>query len=186
LGDDVGKKSNPYRKKQRPSKVRVERRLAYSDLGRSLAVGKALQEANLPYAPKTEDWLILAAVLAGSIGTHEIAEVAGMQAGDVKARLLDPAFARWLAERVELELPSRLGLVDLAVYARALKSGDVARARYLAERFGKLRRQPTNPHYHLHLNLDKLSEEQLVRLVEEKRRLLGLTQDGTEEETESE
>jgi len=166
-----------YRKKREKSKpLPLEKRIAYTQAGRALSVGRALQDANLPFSPRNEDWLIAGALLAGAVSNQELADAANISPEDVAAKLQDPAFARWLSLKVEEELPNRLSLVDLAVYSRALKSGDVSRARYLAERFGKMRRQGGGTqHYHLHLSLEKMSEEQLEKLVEEKRRLLGMT-----------
>lgn len=170
--------SDIYRRKMRRRPTPIKNSIAE----RALQLGRVLSDAELPYAPSNTDWLILAAVLNGAVYTNEIAKQAQITPEEVLRRMLQPAFARWLSQQVEAELPNRLGLVDLAVYSRALKTGDVSRARYLAERFGKMRRRAASNHLHLHLSLEKLSDEQLQKLVEEKRRLLGLTHEQTEQE----
>ena len=172
--------SDVYRRKARRRPTPIKNSIA----DRALQLGRALSDAELPYAPSNTDWLILAAVLNGAVFTNEIAKQAQLTSEEVLHRMLQPAFARWLSQQVEAELPHRLGLVDLAVYSRALKTGDVSRARYLAERFGKMRRRAASNHLHLHLSLEKLSDEQLQRLVEEKRRLLGLVNENEQTEQE--
>lgn len=77
------------------------------------------------------------AYLSGHLSHKEIAEHVGVGAHTVSQVMRDPVTSAWVAKHMHSIVRQRLGLIDAAMFHRAL-TGDVSAAKLMFERYGKM------------------------------------------------
>ena len=122
------------------------------------------------------DFLIASSMLAGSNSITALSEDLKVDREMLRNRLLEPVRCAWLSKELEKGVESRLGQVLAAVYNRAIQTGDVNAAKFLYQKF-KQYEKPTQQHQHLHMDLSRLSDEQLEKLIAQKRRTLNVDEE---------
>ena len=119
------------------------------------------------------DYLIASSMLSGCNTITALTEDLGVDREELRNRLLSPVRCAWLSKELEKGVQSRLGQVVAAVYNRAINTGDVQAAKFLCQKFGKFQK-PAQQHQHLHMDLSNLSDEQLDKLINQKKRTLNI------------
>lgn len=89
------------------------------------------------YNPPEEVIQIAEAMVGGAIQFTEIAERLGWEVAKVRKALESPVAVAWACQESHKAISTRLGLVDAAVFRRAL-AGDVRAAKLLYERYGEM------------------------------------------------
>lgn len=137
--------------------------------GRSLSVIKSDVDN---YRFDHMDFLLASSMLAGCNSITALSEDLGVDREEIRNRLLSPVRCAWLSRELEKGVESRLGQVLAAVYNRAINTGDVNAAKFLYQKFSKFDK-PVQQHQHLHMDLSNISEEQLDKLINQKKRTLN-------------
>lgn len=139
--------------------------------------GLMASEAELAkFQPDYDDRLLLEALLQRAVTYEEIAKLTDIPLATVKDRLLDPVRCAYLAEQAALVVQQRRGMVMAALYARAVRTGDVNAARLYLQQIGELMPEhATVDHRHAHVvaDISQFSDEQLTSYIREKERELG-------------
>jgi len=121
------------------------------------------------------DLKIAQAMLTGANTPLALKEETDIPQTVIKHRLLDPVRAAWISQQLEKCVGDRLGQVMAAVYNRCLRSGDPQAAALLLKQYGKFAPERKEVQHHHHMNLTGISEEQLNKLIEQKQRVLNIT-----------
>jgi hypothetical protein len=87
------------------------------------------------FVPGDADLLIAEAMLGGALTFQEIAESIERSPAFVSEKLKDPVLCAWVSRGVHAQIATRLGMIDAAMYRRAL-GGDVRAADLLYKRYG--------------------------------------------------
>jgi hypothetical protein len=119
------------------------------------------------FVPDGIDAALAEAMLAGVSGWADLAQILSLDESEVRARLTNPVRCAWISHQLTRAIEQRLGLVDAAVYAAALATGDPSRARFLAEKYQKIR-PAVQQHLHAHLDVSQLTVEQLKTFIAER------------------
>lgn len=122
------------------------------------------------------DLLLANAMVNGATSAQDLAQETGLSVSTVRERLLDPIRCAWLSREVREAIGSRIGNVLAALYARVQRNGDPAAAKLLLTQFGELLspvERKVVDHRHLHLDLTKLTEPELNKLIEDTNRKLN-------------
>jgi chorismate mutase len=142
--------------------------------------GLLATDAEVAAYPFSYDDIMMADCLLQGMNRAEIAQELGLSASALKERMLDPVRAGWISQQLSKMAEKRIGMVDAAVFAKALATGDPARARYLLERFEKL---APRKELRVNVNLDftQLSDEELRAFVQDRKRRQGIVDVEAEE-----
>lgn len=119
------------------------------------------------------DYLLVSSMMGGCKTVKDISEDLDMPEEQVRERLLYPVRCAWISRELAKAIESRLGQIAAAVYNRALQTGDPNAAKFLFQQYGKFKQQPTQ-HQHVHINLENMSDEQIDKLIEQKKRSLNI------------
>jgi hypothetical protein len=124
------------------------------------------------------DVLVAEATIRGAKTLQELEDFCGAPAGTIKDRLLDPVRSAWIALQIEKAVGQRLGLINAALFHRAVSTGDPNAAKLLLTQYGKLVAEPAQRReiVDVRIDLSGLTTEELKRFAAEKARSLGLTQ----------
>ncbi len=115
-----------------PKKSRISPALA-----RIAERGMAVTEDQIRgFVPGETDLLIAEAMLSGALTYKEIANAADLSAARVSQKLKDPLLCAWASRTVHQHIHTRLGMLDAAMYRRAL-GGCVRAYEALMKRYGK-------------------------------------------------
>jgi len=87
------------------------------------------------YTPGETDLAVAEAMLGGALTFQEIAESIGRSPALVSDKLKCPVLCAWVSRAVHQQISHRLGMIDAAMYRRAL-GGDVRAADLLYKRYG--------------------------------------------------
>lgn len=118
------------------------------------------------YLPRYVDLAIAEALTLGATTPQEIQQLAGVQVSHVREALLDPIAAAWISAQVAAQIQHRTGLVDAALFSRAL-TGDTAAMRLFFERF-KQHTSRTEVVHSKGMDYARLSDEDLDRILAER------------------
>lgn len=132
------------------------------------------------YQPGEMDLLICEAMLSGALTFQEIAESIGRSPPTVSNHLKDPVLCAWISRAVHQQIHTRLGMLDAAMFRRAL-AGDVRAYEALMKRYGKSANLNITAHVGGGENYDLMSDKALDALL--KRRTAAAAVD-TEAEVE--
>lgn len=121
-----------------PKKKKPKRNSRVSPaLARIAERGMTVQEADVRgFVPGEADLLIAEAMLSGALTFTEIAEETEMAQSTVSTRLKDPVLCAWVARAVHQQIHTRLGMLDAAMFRRAL-AGNVRAYEALMKRYGQ-------------------------------------------------
>lgn len=113
------------------------------------------------------------AYLEGCSTQKDIAEKLDQSPATVSAALREPVACAWIAKNLNQIISQRLGLVDAALFSRAM-TGDPAACKLLYSRYGQLESR------HVHVNVDagtidysSMTTEQLEKMAAAKKALSG-------------
>lgn len=123
------------------------------------------------------DYLLVQHMLSGLNSSEELAESlkdGGVTVTSVRQRLLDPVRCAWISQQIIHGIGSRLGQVMLAVYGRAVSTGDPNAAKLVLQQYSALI-EPIARSEHINHTIDwsKLPPEMLEKMVQDKLRGLG-------------
>jgi len=111
-------------------------------------------------------------VLAGAQTLDVFCKMTGLKVPEVKAVLGNPVAMAWISKQIYHLFQHRAAIIDAALYQRAA-GGDVQAIKLFYERMGQLdRTQNINVNYSGGVNIQALADDELERIVREKRRLL--------------
>jgi hypothetical protein len=134
-------------------------------LARIAERGMVVREADIrSYLPGEQDLLIAEAMLGGALTFAEIAESIGRAPATVSEALKCPILCAWVSRAVHQQIHTRLGMLDAAMYRRAL-GGDVRAYEALMKRYG----QAKSLHLNVNVgadNLDHLDDAALDTLLQ--------------------
>jgi hypothetical protein len=144
-------------------------------------IWKQCQERGMAIVPKEVDFFafdhidlkIATSIMQGCISAKAIAEDSGVNRRVIKHRLLSPLRCAWISRQLEVAVESRLGQVLSAVYNRAIRTGDPQAAKLLLTQFKKIN-NPVQQHVHTHMNLNGLTDDQIDKLIDQKKRDLNI------------
>jgi hypothetical protein len=106
-------------------------------LARIAERGMVVREEDIrTFIPGDADLLIAEAMLGGALTFAEIAESIDRSPALVTARLKDPVLCAWVSRAVHQQIHTRLGMLDAAMFRRAL-GGDVRAYEALMKRYGQ-------------------------------------------------
>lgn len=124
------------------------------------------------------DHLLVQHMLAGLNSPEAIArELAesGVTTTTVQQRLLDPVRCAWISQQILHGIGTRLGQLMLAVYGRAVSTGDPAAAKLVLQQYNALIEPVArSEHVNMTVDLSKLPKEMLEKMVQDKMRSLGM------------
>jgi len=128
--------------------------------------------ANFPWCPV--DLKIAQCMLSGFTSVRELAAEVGIGERALKHRLLDPVRCAWISSQLEKCVGDRLGQVVAAVYNRAVRTGDPQAATLLLKQYKKFMPERKEIHHTHHMDLSNLSDGQIDKLIEQKKRNLNV------------
>lgn len=160
---DAFPKPTPPVKKSPSKSLGLQRRLspALASVAKRSVVAEPEEIAS--YRPREIDVSICESMLAGAGTFTEIAEASACSPGLVSQALRDPVACGWISQQVHRAIHTRLGLVDAAVYRRAV-AGDIRAADLLYRRWGGI----VDRSISLHLDgkdLAKMSDADLEAII---------------------
>lgn len=101
-------------------------------------------------------------------------EYTGLSTDQVREVLGTPVVMAWVSRQIYSHISHRLGLVDSALFARALR-GEIGAIKLLYERLGRLSKDISVKHeYSGSVNIKALTEADLFRLVQDKMRIIDV------------
>lgn len=113
------------------------------------------------------------ALVAGESSITAIAKYRGVTKQVISAVFADPVRTAWISRQVHARLKNLVGVVDAAIFRRAC-GGDTAAARLFYERFDIMTAAAAGAaHQHLHLDLRKMSVDDLRSIAADKLRRAG-------------
>jgi hypothetical protein len=143
-----------------PKKSRISPALA-----RIAERGMTISEEEIRmFQPGETELLISEAMLGGALTFKEIAESIKRSPALVSEKLKDGVFCAWCARAVHQQIHTRLGMLDAAMYRRAL-GGDVRAYEALMKRYGKSADLKVVAHIGSE-NFDLMSDSALNALLE--------------------
>jgi len=116
------------------------------------------------FLPGEMDLLIAEAMLGGALTFKEIAAAVGRSPALVSDKLKDPVMCAWASRAVHQQIHTRLGMLDAAIFRRAL-GGDVRAYEALMKRYG----QSANLNVNVAVgaeNFDLMSDQALDALLD--------------------
>jgi predicted Rdx family selenoprotein len=124
------------------------------------------------------DYLLVQHMLAGLNTPEAIAKQlaeAGVTEVTIQQRLLDPVRCAWISQQILHGIGTRLGQLMLAVYGRAVTTGDPNAAKLVLQQYNALI-EPVARTEHVNMTVDfsKLPKEMLEKMVQDKMRNLGM------------
>lgn len=150
----------PQRRRKKPSKRKISAALT-KVADRTLSVDPRDIEA---YVPTELDVRIAEAMLAGNITFKDIAEQVQVAAPTISKRMKDPLICAWVSRQVQRNIAHRLGMIDTAMFNRAV-GGDVRAADLLYKRFDQVTKRSLHLHVRAGMDFEKLSDDDLEALV---------------------
>jgi hypothetical protein len=125
------------------------------------------------FVPTDADIGIGEAILAGGQTVDTICKLSGLKIDRVKAVMTNPVAMAWISKQIYHLFQHRASIIDAALYMRAA-GGDVQAMKLFYERMHQLgpREQNINVNYSGGVNIQALQDDELERIVNEKRRLL--------------
>lgn len=111
------------------------------------------------------------AVCAGLTNVRAIATALHMDEKSIIPVLNDPITMAWLSQRIEALFRCRAGLVDAALYMRAI-AGDIGAIKLFYERHKMMGDKTLNVHYSGGVDVRGIPTDELARIVADKARVL--------------
>ena len=130
------------------------------------------------YQPTELDLQLAEAFMGGARTFKEVAEQLSLHPATVSAAMKDPVRCAWLSGQLHRIVAKRIGMVDTALYLRAM-SGDVRAMDLYYRRHGEIVTRTMNIHAHGRLEFDpsQLTDEQLQKMVASEAKKEGLVID---------
>lgn len=122
---------------ERPERARDQSRVSLALRKISERALTASQDEISQYQPRELDLQICEAMLTGCMSFREIGEAIDVSAATVSKQMKDPLVCAWVSRHLNNQVATRLGLIDVSMLNRAI-NGNVAAAKLLFERYGKL------------------------------------------------
>lgn len=129
------------------------------------------------FIPTERELSVAEALLDGQLTPSAIQAATDLTLAEVKSVFGDPVAMAWISRQIDQLCQHRLGLVDAAMFARAV-AGDVTAAKLVYERVGKIRKLGAVnvfSHGNTQINLSGLSNDDLKKLIAEDERTLALS-----------
>ncbi len=120
-------------RKHRPRKNQAIRIMAQRSL-------EASDEEIRAFIPDERDVEMAEAMVCGSITFTEIADHIGVDPAIIGRKMKDPVRVAWMSMQVHRAVARRLGILDAALFRRAI-SGDTAALKLAYERFGEMQKR---------------------------------------------
>lgn len=127
------------------------------------------------FTPEPLHASVAEAILAGATTITKIDAFLGVTDRTTSRVLRDPLAMAWISQQIERHFRHRVGLVDAALFTRAVE-GDVSAIRLFFERYGKLQDRRT-VEYTGSVDVRHLSDADLARVVRDKSQQLPVPVD---------
>lgn len=114
------------------------------------------------------DHILAEAVLQG-FSLEDMAAFTGMSQKQVRDKLLDPVRCAWMSQYIDQMVPTRLGRVLGAVFARACSTGDPAAATMLLKQYRQWHGQDVKKsvNYDVKMDLSHFTDEELRKIIKD-------------------